>query len=166
MDSNCLIDHLLRLSCVVLLLSSSAAQAEQLSLSVAGQEEILSMDEQGNPVIHYGDLSSVVPGDVVRYTIDYQNHGQQPADSVVITNPVPEQMHYLNGSATSQASATITFSIDGGKSFAAPDQLTVKLAENKTRPAISEDYTHIQWLILTPVSSQERGTVGYKAKLK
>lgn len=168
MRGNTIQTHFQRLSYGLLLLLCSTAhaqQASQLSLTVTGQEEQISQDENGVEVVRYSDLASVLPGDVVRYTISYHNHGSDPADSVVITNPIPEQMHYLATSAKSTASTTITFSVDGGKNYAAPEQLTVQ-ENNQTRPAIASDYTHIQWLLNTSIAADEQGSVSYRAKLK
>ena len=161
--------HLYPLSFGLLFLlcgSAFAQQTPQISLTVTGQEEQYAIDNDGTTVTVYSDLSSVVPGDIVLYTISYHNLGEMPADTVVINNPIPAQMNYQDGSADSSSSAIIKFSVDGGKTFASPSQLTVTKADDTSRPAMASDYTHVQWQLLDTVPSQQQGTVTYKAKLK
>ena len=55
----------------------------------------------------------IVPGDEVIYTVSATNICDEPADNVVIDNPVPEHMDYLANSAIGPGTE-VTFSIDSG----------------------------------------------------
>jgi hypothetical protein len=43
------------------------------------------------------------------------------------------------------AGAVVSYSIDGGRTFARPEELFVTGEDDKKRPAAAEDYTHIRW---------------------
>ena len=102
----------------VSLLSVSAVA--EVALQTVAEVEKATVDEQGNETVSYLPADLVVPGDVVRYTISASNAGAEPADKVVITNPVPAEMQYIMGSAQSSAigsGTTIEFSVDAGNSW-------------------------------------------------
>jgi hypothetical protein len=84
---------------------------------------------------------------------------------VVITNPVPEHMLYLDQSAAGTGTA-IEFSVNGGKSYGTPDKLNVTDASGKSRKAVASDYTHIKWTVSKPVEPGGRGEVLFKAKVQ
>jgi hypothetical protein len=84
---------------------------------------------------------------------------------VVITNPIPEQMRYLNQSAFGEK-ALITFSVDNGESFDLPGNLYVKDATGRRFAAQPDDYTHIRWKLQNPIPPQASGQVGFRAILQ
>lgn len=47
------------------------------------------------------DRAEAAPGDILTYTVTYRNTGDGTATSVSITNPVPQNMTYVSGSASS-----------------------------------------------------------------
>ena len=88
--------------------------------------------------------NEVFSGDVLRYTIRFENTASQDvaAGSVVITNPLPEGTVYLEGSAMGQ-DTLITYSVDG-ETFAAPMELLVGEGA-QARAASAVDYQAIRW---------------------
>ena len=94
--------------------------------------------------------TSVSPGDVVEYVLTYSNKGDEPATNAVIEDPIPTGTTLLANTA-SGAGAEITFSIDGGKTFAPPVTLTydVKLPSgaSERRVALPSEYTNVRWTI-------------------
>ena len=107
----------------LLALTASLALAEgELSLVMEAQEEVEIINQEGKKETQYIEPGSVIPGDVVLYTIHYHNQGDKPAEAVFITNPIPENMQYLN-EITPFSDTVTTFSIDGGKTFDTSDKL-------------------------------------------
>ncbi|NRB38942.1 MAG: DUF11 domain-containing protein [Pseudomonadales bacterium] len=104
----------------------------------------------------------VSPGQEVIYTLTYTNSGDEPANDLELKNPVSQNFHYVNGSAWGEGSE-IQFSADGGKTFAAAEQLTVNI-NGKTQKAATSDYTNVLWKIKT-INAGDTGNVGFKAKL-
>jgi uncharacterized repeat protein (TIGR01451 family) len=109
-------------------------------------------------------IAKIVPGDQVIYTVSYENKGKQPADRVVVTDPIPPEVAYVDGSAFGPGTE-IEFSVDG-KTWGAPAALKVKGADGKERPAIAADYTHIRWKLAASVQPGQKGFVRFRAVLK
>lgn len=149
----------------LVLTASLAFAAEGVSLKMTAQEEVVTIDQEGKKDVKYVETTSVIPGDVVLYLIHYHNQGEKPAEAVVITNPIPEHMQYLN-MVTPTSETETTFSIDNEKTFDTADRLFVTMDNGDKRPAIASDYTHIQWRFKNPLPPGSRGSVGYRAQLK
>lgn len=86
----------------------------------------------------------ITQGEVVYYTVQIRNPTQLPAPSVTVVQRIPANTTYVPGSA-SGPSADITFSVDGGRTFAREKGLVVTTAEGVSRPAMPADFTHIRW---------------------
>lgn len=146
-----------------MLFATAAIAQGGIKLTMGVEEEIEVRDAQGNITMKRIEAKSVIPGDTVIYTINYLNEASESATDVKIKNPIPEHMIYVGDSAT--GSSDITFSVDGGKSFGALDQLVVKLKSGKSRKAGNEDVTHVQWK-LSSLNAGGKGSVSFKAILE
>lgn len=143
--------------CLVLLGSAAATQADvTLNTSVAR----VSMVAEGTGVEQLENVSDVLPGDVLRYTIVFANTSTQDvaAGSVVITNPLPEGTEYLAGSAAG-ADTIITFSVDD-ENFAGPDSLMVGEGAS-ARAATASDYRSIRWTYERLLGAGESSEVSF-----
>ena len=129
------------------------------------EKEVEVIDEKGNRVIRHVAPEQVLPGDVVLYTISYSNKGSEEATDIVIVNPVPEHLLYSDNSARG-VQTRITFSIDGGSQFAAPEALMVSTPDGESRGATAADYTHIRWILKGALPPEASGEVQYKASVK
>ena len=143
--------------------SPALAEDGKLKLTSRSEKEVVLVKE-GSKTVTLVPAEKVIPGDVVLFTNHYQNDGSQPADDVVISNPVPKYMVYVDGSAFGEG-ATITFSFDKGKSFDTPGKL-IKTEKGKKRTARAEEYTHIRWSFKNPIPAGKEGDLGFKARLK
>ncbi len=149
-------------------IANSAAWAQpkgNIELKAVAEVEMEVINANGEKELKRLPASSVVPGDFVIYTIYYANVGKAPADKVVITNPVPEHMRYEDGSASGVGTG-ITFSVDNGKRYDVPINLTMVGADGKKRPAKGSDYTHIRWTLQKSLAPEEKGRVNFRAQLE
>jgi uncharacterized repeat protein (TIGR01451 family) len=84
-------------------------------------------------------------GDVVQYTIDATNGGNQSALGFSTVGPVPSHMQYVSGSAHAAQPAAIEYSIDG-KTWSARPMQTVKTARGEERkPAPPSAYVSVRF---------------------
>ena len=152
---------------LLIALSASAAEKKGIELKSTAEVDIIVKNDKGEKEIVRVDAASanVVPGDTVIFTTYYQYQGEKPATNVVINNPLPEHMLYLDNTAEGKGTR-IDFSVDKGQTFAAADKLKIKDAEGKERPASAADYTHIRWTIEGALPDGAKGSVSYKAKVK
>jgi uncharacterized repeat protein (TIGR01451 family) len=150
----------------VLLLVPALAAGEapgKLVLTTTAEEEIRTVNDKGETEIVRVAAEKVTPGDEIIYIIHYRNESAVPAAAVVITNPVPEHMTCRR---VEDASARVTYSVDGGASFDTAENLTVAGPEGEARPATPADFTHIRWTLTEPVGPGGEGTVSFRAVLQ
>lgn len=152
---------------VTLLLMASALTAHaaaEIQLKAVAEVEVSMVNEKGETEVKRVPAQKVVPGTEVIYTITVSNVGDQSADGVVITDPIPENTTYIDRSAFG-AGSEITFSVDGGNNYDVASQLIIKDAEGNIRAAIAEDYTHIRWVMKFTLKPNDTAPVWFKARL-
>lgn len=110
-------------------------------------------------------VTDVRPGDVIRYTIVFENQSAQDvaAGSVVITNPLPDGTIYLDGSATGEQTQ-ITFSVDGA-SFGESGTLMITDG-NGTRRATAADYRSIRWAYEPRLPAGAASSVSFDVRMR
>lgn len=99
-------------------------------------------------IYRYVPAVKVAEGQEIYYTIYVLNNGKQPLQDYALVLPVPQNTQYIAGTAAG-AGADITFSADGGRTFARPERLRAAEPENRIAPA---SYTHIRWQWSYPLS--------------
>jgi uncharacterized repeat protein (TIGR01451 family) len=147
----------------LLMFSIEALAKPLLSVNIKAETEVTV-----NNVTKRVAADKINSGDVMIYTINYVNTGNEAATNAVLDDPIPNGTVYINGSAFGD-NADITFSIDGGKTFKKPSLLTyeIKLPNGKMEKKVAspEEYTSIRWTIKT-ISAGGKGQVGFKVKVK
>ncbi len=151
---------------MMLALSLQAVAQEQghLNVTTTVQKQEVTVNDSGEAETRLVAADSVVPGESVVYTITFQNVSDEPAANVVITNPISEDLTYVDGSAFGPGTV-IQFSTDGGQNFAAADELTV-IDDGVSRPAGPDDFTHIRWVMQSELAVGAQGTARFTAVLK
>ena len=144
---------------------SALADQPGLKLQTQGFQEKVTVDKDGTKHTDIVPADHVLPGVEVIWNINYEVIGTQPISNAVIIDPVPKNMEYVAGSAAGDK-AEITFSVDGGKTFAAPDQLQVKNPDGSTRTALPKDYTTVRWVLKGKLPVGTKGTVTFHAILQ
>jgi len=157
---------LITISWTLLFLGSVASvhAAADIRLKAVAEVEISVVNDKGETELKRMPATKVIPGTEVIYTITVSNLGDQPADSVVVTDPIPENTTYVDRSAFG-AGTKITFSVDGGKSYDLAGKLKVKDAAGKLRAATASDYTHIRWVLSFTLKPMDVAPVWFKARL-
>ncbi len=125
-----------------------------------GREVNIGLGTESN-VVRSSEPTEVFSGDVLRYTIVFENTSTQDvaAGSVVITNPLPEDTLFLEGSATGQ-DTRITYSVDG-ETFGDPRELRVGEGA-QARAATAADYTAIRWAYQPQLGAGESSEVSFE----
>jgi len=148
---------------VLLILSGNAlAQQDTIRLEHKAEQRQRFTDDNGAEQTRMVPAGRVLPGEELLFTVTYTNVGEQPAENITITNPVPEHMDYVLRSAAGD-NAAVTFSVDGGESFGAAQELAVTDAQGTQRPAAAGDFTHVRWVVASDVAPGDSGTVQFTA---
>lgn len=132
---------------------AQAQQASPIQLKLKAEKEVKMTNADGITVRSVVPADKVLPGETVVYTITYLNSGAKDASDVVIHNPIPKEMIYLDGSAEGDGTE-IQFSVDGGKTYKPAGELTTALADGTSRPAEPREYNAIRWTLLRPMRSR------------
>jgi uncharacterized repeat protein (TIGR01451 family) len=147
----------------VLLLSVAAFAKPIISVNMKAEKETTV-----NKVTKKVAADKVNPGEVIFYTINYVNSGNEEATNAVLEDPIPKGTVYIPGSAFG-VNTEITFSIDGGKTFKKPSLLTYEFkspgGKMEKRTASAEQYTHIRWIVNT-IPAGGKGQVGFQVRMK
>ena len=144
--------------------ATSALADGSLRVQTTVQKEQRVTADDGTETVELVAVTTAVPGDQVIYTITFTNEGNESADNVRITNPIPAEMKLVEGSAFGPG-AEVTYSVDGGASYADAASLSVATAEG-TRLAKAEDYTHIRWAMTDSLSAGDQGFASFRAVLR
>jgi uncharacterized repeat protein (TIGR01451 family) len=110
-------------------------------------------------------FTTIVPGESIRYAVDFTNTGTAPAANLVVELPLPGEMTLVAGSAEHEDTA-VAYSIDGGATFGTLAVLTVRDADGRSRAAQWSDVTTVRWTVLTALAPGAGGTVACRVVLK
>lgn len=153
------------LTSVILIAAAAAVQAQShLDVQTTVHKQEVVVNEVGESETRLVPADVVVPGESVFYTITFTNVSDQPADNVVITNPIAENLMYVDDSAFGPG-MEIEFSVDGGVTFASADDLNVTEG-GEVRRAKAADFTHVRWVMQNDLAAGAQGTVRFAAVLE
>lgn len=144
----------------------SAALAADVTLNTSVQKVENYLTDDGQRKTRLVAAEEIVPGDELRYVIEYFNAGAQVVDSgtIVITDSIPGDTTYLLGSAFGSGT-DISFSTDGGSDFAVEEDLRIQ-DDGVEAQANAEDYTTIRWKFGPVLEPGQRGHVSFNVVLK
>lgn len=129
------------------------------------QTEVEVVGVNGKKHLERQPANRVIPGSVVLYINTFENVSKKPVDGIATTNPIPANTEYQAGSAFGE-DTEMTFSVDGGKTFAAPDALKIKAADGSEQLAKASAYTHIRWVYKKQLPAGAMAEVGFRATIK
>ncbi len=154
---------------VVLALASgsAAAQDERAPKALVVSATILTWG-QGPQTSDVRDRepNTVELGDVVEYRLVFTNITGRRINNIQFTDPLPEGMYYLQGTAgADREDVDVEFSLDGGTSYSEQPMVEVVVdGRTEQRPASPEDYTHIRWTVHGEVQPDARVTAAFQVR--
>ncbi|MEO0465033.1 MAG: hypothetical protein AAF216_00710 [Pseudomonadota bacterium] len=151
------------LASLAVLGTAALPAAATLSAEQTVQKLVETVSEDGTVTSQLVTAEEVAPGDMVVYGLNYSNDGEESAEDVSLTMPVPVEVAYVEGSATSEG-LKVSFSVDGGETFTSRGDLTVTL-DGESRTALAEDITHIQWQFPEGIAGGSEGEITFAAVL-
>jgi hypothetical protein len=95
-------------------------------------------------------------------SVRFTNSTEQVLDSIRITSPVPPAVSYIAQSASGPGSDAL-FSVDGGRTFGHPEELTLAAPDGAVRGADPADYTHVRWVLRAPLDAGATGMARFRA---
>lgn len=119
---------------------------------------------RGREVYRYVPATMLAQGQVIYYTLRIHNPEPVFATNVTVVQRIPINTAYVAGSAAGPA-AEISFSVDGGQTFAPAERLAI-VAGGKTQRIPPEQYTHIRWRLRNPLAPGAVALARFRAVFK
>ena len=154
------------LTLAMLMLPAYAVAAPDVKIGITA-EKVVMVEKDGKQVEKLVEVKEVVPGDILVYTLNYENKGDETATKVALVDPIPDTTTYIVGSVFSPGS-TVAFSIDDGKTFKEPSLLVYQVSVGDkmvSRKASPEQYTHIRWTVKS-IPAGKSGVAGFRVRVK
>ena len=145
--------------------SGEAPARGALEVRTVVQKVLQQVDENGEVTTELVGVDTAVPGDEVVYTVTFTNLGAEPAENILITNPIPPQMRYVSGTAFGPGTE-VEYSVDGGTTWGQAAALRVSTASGDERLAEPDDYTHIRWALNAPLEVGQRSFARFRAVVR
>lgn len=142
------------------LLAHAPAQAGEASLTSAVFKEVETRSADGRVSVALKPAARITPGDQIVYVLTYHNGDARPAEGVVVTNPIAQDLVYA-GPADAQPPMV---SVDG-QTFGPLASLT-KTTAGVTAPVVAADVTTLRWRIAQPVPAGGAVQLSFRARLK
>ena len=151
------------------LASGSAAAQEERAPEALVISATIHPSEQARPQTSDAldrDPNRVELGDMVEYRLVFTNITGRPVDNIQFTDPLPEGMHYLEGTAgANREDVDVEFSLDGGTSYSEQPMVEVVVdGRTELRPASPEVYTNIRWTVHGEVQPDASVTAAFQVR--
>lgn len=158
--------------CLVILGSAAAVAQKKFMILRTGRPEVKvllsAVVERENSRIPVEKAATVKSGEVLDWTITSVNEGTALAHEYKAVGTVPPGMQFIAGSVSADGSATVTYSIDNGKSFSAQPMIEEKQPDGSSKkvPAPLSMYTQIRYEWTNPLEQGAKLSASYKVRLK
>ncbi len=112
--------------------------------------------------------SEVRPGEVLAWTITSENEGSGAARDFKAVGQIPQGTMLVAGSTTADGTASVTYSIDHGKTFAAQPMIDERQADGTVQrvPAPVSLYTQVRYEWADALAAGSKLTATYKVRVK
>jgi uncharacterized repeat protein (TIGR01451 family) len=160
--------------CLVVVSGAAAAYAQrQLAHAERGRPDVKvllsgAIERMDGEIIPVEKASTVNPGEILHWTITSENDGDGPAREYRAVGQIPHGTMLIAGSTSADGSATVTYSIDNGKSYSATPMVEEKQADGSVRqvPAPVSMYTQLRYEWTDPLSGGSKLNASYKVRVK
>jgi uncharacterized repeat protein (TIGR01451 family) len=140
------------------------AAPDPISIKAIAEVE-QSSQSQGRETSKLIPADRVVSGDTVIYTLEVRNTASVPVRRPVVTYAIPAHMTYMPDSAVGPGTE-VTYSLDAGRSFDAPENLRIQEPGGQFRAATAADYTHIRWQLKNALKGNSVAFVRFRVRMK
>jgi uncharacterized repeat protein (TIGR01451 family) len=138
---------------------------DPLEVTAIAEQRVVEPTPNGGTVVRYVPASQVRLGEQVHYTLQVRNVGSAAVVDAVVVRPLPHNTRYISGSAVGPG-ADVSFSIDGGATFAEAQRLTINTYVGPTRRATADEYTHIRWRLRHPLAPGATALLRFRAEFR
>lgn len=153
------------MSLVITIVGPVQAQPGNLEVKNEVLREVETIAADGSKILQIKPAGTILPGHEVIYLTTVKNIGKQPAENVVVDNPIPEHTRFKSNSTFGQGTR-LEASVDGGKQFARFESLQVTAADGSKRAAEARDVTNLRFILTEALPPGSERRVGFRAILQ
>jgi uncharacterized repeat protein (TIGR01451 family) len=137
---------------LMLALSGALAADEDVAVETELIAEVRESVRVGTDreVVRFVPATLLSQGQIVYYTVRIVNRSPVYAQNVTVTQRIPANTSYVPGSASGPA-AKVSFSTDGGQTYAESEPIDAIGDAKTSHPPVSE-FTHIRWELAHPLA--------------
>jgi uncharacterized repeat protein (TIGR01451 family) len=157
---------------VVALGGAAAFAQRQLATAPAGRPEIkvslAGSVERSGQRLALDKIENVRPGEILDWQIVSANEGGASARDYKAVGPIPQGTTFVAGSAQAEAGSVVTYSIDGGQTFAAQPLVEEKQPDGTVKrvPAPVSMYTEVRYEWSDALAAGGKLTASYKVRVR
>jgi uncharacterized repeat protein (TIGR01451 family) len=124
--------------------------------------------ERGEQKVSVEKTGPVKPGEVVSFTLDSANEGASAAHDYRSIGKIPSGTVFVEGSAHGDGSSQVSYSIDGGRTYAAQPMIEERQADGTTKmvPAPVTMYTQVRFQWAAPLAAGNKVSASYQVRVK
>src|SRR5215213_5948300 len=159
--------------CVVALVGGAAfAQRQLRAAASAGRPEIkvalAGSVERGGARLALDQVENVKPGEILDWRIVSSNEGTGAARDYKAVGHIPEGTVLVPGTAAAESGSTVTYSIDGGKTFSTQPVVEERQADGTSKrvPAPVSMYTEVRYEWSDALAPGGKLSASYKVRVK
>lgn len=165
---------LLPLVLVALFAIGGAATFAQRQMASAerGQPQVKvmlsgSVERAGSPIA-LDKVNNVQPGEILNWHITSLNEGTGAAREYKAVGHIPAGTTFVAGSAQGESGSTVTYSIDGGKTFSTQPIIEEKQADGSIKqvPAPVSMYTEVRYEWNDALAAGGKLSASYKVRVR
>jgi uncharacterized repeat protein (TIGR01451 family) len=159
--------------CVITLGGAAAFAQRQLTTATqTGRPEVkvvlAGAVEREGATVALDKVAAVQPGEILQWQITSLNEGTAAAKQYKATGHVPAGTAFVAGSATAESGSSVTYSIDGGKSFSTLPIIEEKQPDGSVKqvPAPVSMYTEVRYEWSDALAAGGKLSASYKVRVK
>lgn len=158
-----------------LMVASGAAfgfAQKQLANAERGRPEVKVMlagtVERDGSQVALEKVEAVKPGEILHWNITSLNEGTASARAYKAVGHVPPGTAFVAGSAVAENGSTVTYSIDGGKTFSSQPIVEEKQADGSTKNVAApvSMYTEVRYEWSDALAAGGKLSASYKVRVK
>ena len=105
-----------------------------------------------------GSRAIARPGHLVDFDIDFWNVGSSVVNTVIVTDPIPDESYYISSSLVMSPGVTVLYSTDNGQTFGSSD--------GSAGPGLVTSVTHLQFSLASlPASAASTASVSFTVRV-
>jgi len=161
---------LLALAAVVIL--GGAALAQRQLKSAGGRPEVkvelTGSVERAGQHLSLDKVENVKPGEVLDWQITSSNDGTAEARDYKTVGHIPEGTTFVAGSAAGESGSTVTYSIDGGKTFSSQPVIEERQADGSVKKVAApvSMYTEVRYEWSDSLAAGGKLSASYKVRVR